>query len=641
MKSRKIDEREIVDFLQILSSGASRGDAGAVSAQSQKSVSRSSDKGFFSVLNEELVGNLAKDKPRPEAKAKKEGSILERNVDKSTIRSQAKKVSEEPVEKEMASATETQATTAPVNEEEQVLESEILEAEASGKTVVSNDDAEANPELTVEASTEPETPQLEADQAIPDQVIQEMVENAASDSAAELDPAQKLVDGNDAQPLELTLETINVETTSVDMLPSSPAELANRILELLTNEDLVSQDPELRKNLQELVQKLQLLLPEDSVDAKAALNWMQESLENAGEGLEDLVKFLMTDSGSAIQKEIATELKEAIELWQNETESKEQPQNETKKEIKETKKLTVAADLMMESVEVETEDVVVAESKPDQTQNSQSKNLQDSIARLTLKITDEAGPKQTVAQDSDGIELQKLADMPVMATDSEMNHQSGGQSQSGKERSQWGNILSSLPQKGFSEELIQEVTKEIRVDSEGTVRSVEQHSLSKGKVQGNLRNPGFVSSTRVMVQQVMDQIQRLAPPEVTKIRMVLRPEALGELRLEVKQNKSGLEVKIETQTQAVKEVLERNLMQLRDSLKTSGLENAEIKISSREDFSDSFSQARGQDAESKSDRGKQRHKTRSSGSDEIETDGLEDMNLSTLHASGSRVNLSA
>ncbi|MBW7875139.1 MAG: flagellar hook-length control protein FliK [Candidatus Cloacimonetes bacterium] len=628
-----------MDFLQILSSGASRGDAGAVSAQSQKSVSRSSDKGFFSVLNEELVGNLAKDKPKPEAKAKKEGSILERNVDKSTLRPQAKRISEEPRAEENVSAPEvkTEAVITPTQEEIQTQESGELDIEANEKPLVSENLSEETPDIQVVVAAEQMTPvalpELEVPEAPEATEAPEAPEELPTDDEIKL--SEKSLQPDQPKPV---LETGDTRLTPVEVSPSSPQELADGILELLTNEDVISQDPQLRKNLQELVQKLQLLLPEDSVDAKAALDWIKEALENAGEGLEEIKKFLSTEFGSVIEKEISSELQDAIKHWQNGAESQPKPDSETRKD---TKNLSVQPELMLESVEVETEDVALSESKSERTEQSQTKNLQDSIARLTLKITDEAGPKQTTAQDSDTIELQKLEDMPVLATDSEMNHQPGNESQSGNKRSQWGNILSSLSQRGFSEELIQEVTKEIRVDSEGTVRSVEQHTLSKGKVQGNLRNPGFVSSTRVMVQQVMEQIQRLAPPEVTKIRMVLRPEALGELRLEVKQNKTGLEVKIETQTQAVKEVLERNLLQLRDSLKTSGLENAEIKISSREDFSDSFSQARGQDAESKSDRGKQRQKTRSSGSDEIETDGLEDMNLSTLHASGSRVNLSA
>jgi hypothetical protein len=76
-------------------------------------------------------------------------------------------------------------------------------------------------------------------------------------------------------------------------------------------------------------------------------------------------------------------------------------------------------------------------------------------------------------------------------------------------------------------------------------------------------------------------------------------------------------------------------------LKTSGLENAEIKISSRDEFADSFAQAKGQDADSKSGRGKHSRKNQPRDLDSVEADGLEEMNRSTLHASGSRVNLSA
>jgi len=69
---------------------------------------------------------------------------------------------------------------------------------------------------------------------------------------------------------------------------------------------------------------------------------------------------------------------------------------------------------------------------------------------------------------------------------------------------------------------------------------------------------------------------------VKVIRMILRPEHLGELKLEVSKLQEGLKVKLQAQTHLVKETLDQNLPQIRDALKQNGLEVERIEVELKE-----------------------------------------------------------
>lgn len=104
----------------------------------------------------------------------------------------------------------------------------------------------------------------------------------------------------------------------------------------------------------------------------------------------------------------------------------------------------------------------------------------------------------------------------------------------------------------------------------------------KAVVHQMVRKPAFRGSSRVILQQIMDKMKMVKGPQVKVIRMILRPEHLGELKLEVSKLQEGLKVKLQAQTHLVKETLDQNLPQIRDALKQNGLEVDRIEVELKE-----------------------------------------------------------
>jgi flagellar hook-length control protein FliK len=91
---------------------------------------------------------------------------------------------------------------------------------------------------------------------------------------------------------------------------------------------------------------------------------------------------------------------------------------------------------------------------------------------------------------------------------------------------------------------------------------------------------GFATESNLLVKQIMEQARKLNPPKLNTIRIILKPENLGQLRLSVSKetNSDGFRVSFAAETAATKEMIERNINQIRESLKNQGINASSIDV---------------------------------------------------------------
>jgi flagellar hook-length control protein FliK len=100
----------------------------------------------------------------------------------------------------------------------------------------------------------------------------------------------------------------------------------------------------------------------------------------------------------------------------------------------------------------------------------------------------------------------------------------------------------------------------------------------------------------VILNQVIEASKGLKPPIMNSIKIILKPAHLGELRLEVKQLDDHMRVKLEVDSQTVKEVLDKNSQAIRDSLRQQGLDVDRIEVELRQQKQDQQEQQAEQEA---------------------------------------------
>lgn len=118
-----------------------------------------------------------------------------------------------------------------------------------------------------------------------------------------------------------------------------------------------------------------------------------------------------------------------------------------------------------------------------------------------------------------------------------------------------------------SDELIQNITK--------FTQNVQNVDKFEQAVQGN--QVDYVE----VVEQIVEQIRVSIKPEVTRMEMQLNPENLGRLNLEISSRDGVLKAHFTVQDQVVKEALESQMTQLKETLTAQGLkiESIEVKLS--------------------------------------------------------------
>ena len=128
----------------------------------------------------------------------------------------------------------------------------------------------------------------------------------------------------------------------------------------------------------------------------------------------------------------------------------------------------------------------------------------------------------------------------------------------------------------------------------------------------NIQNPSLTQTD--ILSQVSAKFEQLQQQAGSKVSIVLQPESLGRVSVEIMNSKDGIVAKMTTETQQVKELFDKNIESLKSSLSAQGVNVNNIKVEcthestnnamnfERDQFNQSFNnQQQGQNQANKSD----------------------------------------
>jgi len=236
---------------------------------------------------------------------------------------------------------------------------------------------------------------------------------------------------------------------------------------------------------------------------------------------------------------------------------------------------------------------------------------------MSLRETFQEGPKQQQNSNINQIAQNEMT--------SEVSQKFEGESQGGKQSSQQRTmeLMNNLMNKGGLDktnlnqrfaEILEPAQKNHVKDPSGI--NTQEASTRKTQAGQMIRKPAFARSHSVILNQVIEASKGLKPPIMNSIKIILKPAHLGELRLEVKQLDDQLRVKLEADSQTVKEVLDKNSQAIRDSLRQQGLDVDRIEVELRQQKQDEQDQQADQEAKD-SDSNKDKDKKEFSLEDEL------------------------
>lgn len=87
-----------------------------------------------------------------------------------------------------------------------------------------------------------------------------------------------------------------------------------------------------------------------------------------------------------------------------------------------------------------------------------------------------------------------------------------------------------------------------------------------------------MSGDETIMQQITEKVQSVVRSGITEIRVQLRPEALGEVRMRIRMEGDIVIAKIDVANQQVKEIMERNLPMLKDALAQQNLQTGTVEV---------------------------------------------------------------
>ena len=96
-------------------------------------------------------------------------------------------------------------------------------------------------------------------------------------------------------------------------------------------------------------------------------------------------------------------------------------------------------------------------------------------------------------------------------------------------------------------------------------------SLPKTQVLRNI-------NTSDVVAQIMDKIKVSIKPDVSEVKMILKPEQLGEVSLKIATQNGIVTAQFIAESQKVKEIIEANFNQLRDMLSEQGIDVGALEV---------------------------------------------------------------
>lgn len=117
--------------------------------------------------------------------------------------------------------------------------------------------------------------------------------------------------------------------------------------------------------------------------------------------------------------------------------------------------------------------------------------------------------------------------------------------------------------------------------------AVEAVSHTKGRIQGvqSLESQTFVSASNQnnvskedVIAQIHTKLQTMNSTTNTKLTMVLNPESLGKVSIQLINTKDGLTAEMQVASQSVKDILDNNLSNLKETLSAQGVQVNDVSV---------------------------------------------------------------
>ena len=337
---------------------------------------------------------------------------------------------------------------------------------------------------------------------------------------------------------------------------------------LLSKEDanLLSTEKNVGKDLisQKMVEDLNITI-EDVSDSQTE-NVSEDS--TLMDSTEQAVKYMMdkeTDTGSDVSVEPDVEIKNA--------DTKNVVLKDTSLQTKE-----VSADVTVADSSEVTEDLVV-----DTELNKDNKLASDSVSSDTSSDLQDV---ESVADDVDST-------MEENNSSSDENAQGETQDDNVKAEDK-----SELKKNFFTSSVsedVEPVDTQADTNNMQTVEAVsvhKVHSQQSTMTVGTQTTASASNSVNISKEDVLAQIhsklQMMNSTSNAKLTMVLNPESLGKVSIQLMNTKDGLTAELQVASQAVKDILDSNLSNLKDTLSAQGVQvnDMSVKVSQSENNAD-------------------------------------------------------
>jgi hypothetical protein len=355
------------------------------------------------------------------------------------------------------------------------------------------------------------------------------------------------------------------------------------------NPEQFSSSPEMREKLENLLENLKEVISDSGMESTSELSGEERQL------LKDWINLMEKyPAKAAKQLQDTPELKDAIKQLDS---IMQEAVNQWKEHSREGFDITAVQKQFYQMVkEVETEGHTPVEQQvvnPTQPAAETTSSVL-ALGRQVVSMEEaQDNSSETSMESTETSESGSEESDSLFQEDSDQKHKPDSQDK----KSAWLKGSSSLEDmflnKGktfstFSSELSRIVEKSRLVPNNNIEDAMPLEQKNRHKMAQTftaIKSNRFGSSSKVIMNQILEQAKQIKMPKVSSIKMILKPEHLGPLKLTVSQVEKTEQIRVlfEAETVAVKEVLDKNMNQIKESLKAQGIEADAIDVELKND----------------------------------------------------------
>ena len=347
------------------------------------------------------------------------------------------------------------------------------------------------------------------------------------------------VDKNTMNEIIDTLSELN-QTQEIDD-ETINEDISKLVDEIKNNEDLAQNPIKLAQNIQTLQEEVQQLL-----------NNNKNNIENEDENLSDV---------NLISEDNSIDLSEIFKNLNSSNDNEFKDSNQDIKLVDNSKEVDENFDLNIDDIDFGNKVELETQNKTLDTQKIDVKNLEDSLKKA--------------------IQTQKLLDEMMISSKTSASSQSGALSVADEVAKL---ALEEVGSLSGNSNLQGSVLYDSASGQGALIKNAAQMFRGAHNAQNIAQNPNLDFSTNDIFNQIGDKLQQLKNGAEQKLTMVLRPNDLGRLSIELTSSKIGLTTSIMAQNEDVRAYIEENIDTLRQQLTDAGINvnNIQIKTAGQE-----------------------------------------------------------